>query len=278
MGCDDGFGERFFDMLTTLKLKTVLPRLRRHAYLLVGNMPVADAAVGACLKVLPRDTAGRPVCADLPALFRSLHAATLVPSEPIPGPDAACEEDAHLAETRDRFLALAPVQRRVLALVLVEGFSVAETAQILVMERRRVAEALLGGRHRMARPLRRLRAVIIEDDQLIGMDIAASLEEMGYGTCIQAADGREAVEAAAGGEPDLIIADVKLSNGDSGLDVVRRLRTGGRSSTPVVYVTAFPEIPLADPTISADAVLPKPFSTAALKQMVRRSTMKAPAA
>lgn len=263
-------------MLTTLDLRERLPRLRRHAYLLVGNQPAADTAVAACLKALPRDEAGRPTCTDTAALFRTFHTATLVPSEPVAGPDASCEADADMAETRDRLFALSPVERRVLVLVSIEGFSVSEVAQILVMDRGRVAQALLRARRLMVRPQRRLRAVIIEDDQLIGMDIAASLQEIGYGDCVQAANGMEAAEAAAGGEPDLIIADVKLSNGDSGVEVVRRL-SGGRWKAPVVFVTAFPEIPLADPAISADTVLPKPFSTAALKKMVRR-TMKAPAA
>lgn len=264
-----------YEMLTTLDLRERLPRLRRHAYLLTGNMHAADEAVMACLKALPKDERGRPQAADEKALFRTFHSAILVPTEPVPGPDAACEADAALAATRDRLFALPPADRRVLVLVIIEGFSVAEAAQILVMDGSRAAAALLKARHLMVQPSRRLRAVIIEDDQLIGLDIAASLLELGYDDCIHAADSREAAEAAAGGEPDLIIADVKLSNGDSGVDVARRL--SGRSNTPVVFVTAFPEIPLADPSISRDRVLPKPFSTTALKNMVRR-TVNAPAA
>lgn len=262
-------------MFTIQDLRARIPRLRRHAYLLTGNMHAADSAVESCLKSLRRDDNGRPTAADDLDLFRAFHLSLLVPTQPVPGPDAACERDSRLAEARDRLFALAPVERRIVTLVSVEGFSAAEAADILRMDARRLEALLIEGRRNLATPRRTLRAMIIEDDQLIGLDIAATLEEMGYGDCIHAANSIEAFEAAAGGEPDLIIADVKLSNGDSGVELARRLT--GRRNTPVVFVTAFPEIPLADPGVSKDRVLPKPFSTSAFKTMVRR-TMTMPAA
>ncbi|EKV32604.1 Two-component response regulator [Caenispirillum salinarum AK4] len=262
-------------MFTIQDLRARIPRLRRHAYLLTGNMHSADAAVEACLGALRRGDDGRPTAADDMDLFRSFHMGLLVPTRPVPGPDAACERDPKLADARDRLFGLAPMERRVVALVTVENFSPADAAKILRMDARRLEQLLIEGRRHLSTPRRALRAMIIEDDQLIGLDIAASLEEMGYGDCIHAANSIEAFEAAAGGEPDLIIADVKLSNGDSGVELARRLT--GRSNTPVVFVTAFPEIPLADPAVSKDRVLPKPFSTSAFKTMVRR-TMTMPAA
>lgn len=262
-------------MLTSVELRERLPRLRRHAYLLTGNRHSADEAVMACLAALPRDTAGKPCVADDKALFRTFHSAVLAPTEPVAGPDAACEADADLAETRDRLFALPPLERRVILLVSLEGFTMSEASAILCIERARAARALLSARSLMVQPQRRLRAMIIEDDQLIGMDIAESLQEMGYGDCVYAANGREALEAFGAGEPDLIIADVVLSDGPSGVEVARRLR--GRYKAPVVFVTAFPEMALADPSVTADRVLPKPFSPSALKSMVRR-TLEAPAA
>lgn len=257
-------------MLTIQDLRARIPRLRRHAYLLTGNLHAADAAVEACLLSLRRDQHGTPWVADEIELFRSLHMGMLVPTRPVPGPDAACELDGRLADVRDRLFTLSPAGRRVVALVVVERFTPAEAATVLRMDKGRL-ERLLGlGRRELAVPRRPLRAMIIEDDQLIGLDIAASLEEMGYGDCIHAANSVEALEAAAGGAPDLIIADVQLSNGDSGVELARRLT--GHSNTPVVFVTAFPEIPLSDPGVSKDRVLPKPFSTSAFKTMVRRTT------
>lgn len=262
-------------MLTTVDLRERLPRLRRHGYLLTGNRHAADEAVAACLAALPRDAAGKPFAADEVALFRTFHSAVLAPTEPIAGPDAACEADADLAETRDRLFALPPLERRVLLLVSLEGFTIADAAAVLCIQRGRAAGALMGARSRMVQPQRRLRAMIIEDDQIIGMDIAESLYEMGYDDCVYATSGSEAMEAFGGGEPDLIIADVVLSDGPCGIEVARNLR--GRSKAPVVFVTAFPEMALADPSVPADRVLQKPFSPHALKTMVRRS-LQVPAA
>ncbi len=262
-------------MITVVDLRERLPRLRRHAYLLTGNRHAADEAVTACLAALPRDENGAHFAADEVALFRCFHSAVLAPTDPIAGPDAACEADADLAETRDRLFALPPLERRVLLLVSLEGFSIADAASILCIQRSRAAAALLGARGRMVQPQRRLRAMIIEDDQIIGMDIAESLYEMGYDDCVYATNRREALEAFGGGEPDLIIADVVLSDGPCGIEVARNLR--GRSNAPVVFVTAFPEMALADPSVPADRVLQKPFSPHALKSMVRRS-LQVPAA
>lgn len=262
-------------MFTIQDLRARIPRLRRHAYLLTGNMHAADFAVEGCLKSLRRGEDGRLTAVDDVDLFRAFHLSLLVPTQPVPGPDAACERDARLSKLRDRLFALPPAERRVMTLVAVEGFSTVQAAEILRMDQRRLEVLLFQGRRNLAAPRRALRAMIIEDDQLIGLDIAATLEEMGYDDCIHAANSSEAFEAAAGGEPDLIIADVKLSNGDSGLELARRLT--GRSNTPVVFVTAFPEIPLADPAVPKDRVLSKPFSTSAFKTMVRR-TVARPAA
>lgn len=238
-------------------------------------MHAADAAVETCLKALRRDDKGRRVAADDLDLFRTFHMTLLVPTRPVPGPDAACEADPQLADARDRLFALPPAVRRAVVLVLVEGFSSDEAAAILRVNSRRLERLLMEGRRALVTLRHTLRAMIIEDDQLIGLDIAASLKEMGYGDCIHAANSTEAFEAAADGEPDLIIADVRLGNGDSGVELARRLT--GRRNTPVLYVTAFPEIPLAYPGVSSDRVLSKPFSTSAFKAMVRR-TMTIPVA
>lgn len=115
-------------MLTIQELRARIPRLRRHAYLLTGNMHAADAAVETCLKALRRDDKGRRVAADDLDLFRTFHMTLLVPTRPVPGPDAACEADPQLADARDRLFALPPAVRRAVVLVLVEGFSSDEAA------------------------------------------------------------------------------------------------------------------------------------------------------
>ena len=66
---------------------------------------------------------------------------------------------------------------------------------------------------------------------------------------------------------DLLITDVRMP-GLSGLDALRKLRAY-RYQGPVVVITAFPDIDVVAEAARLDAaLLPKPFSLAALSSLV----------
>jgi len=77
--------------------------------------------------------------------------------------------------------------------------------------------------------------LIADDDPDIRMLVRLRLERSGY-TVIAANDGLEALELAAGCDPDLAILDVSMP-GLSGVEVTRALRER-QATFPVILLTA----------------------------------------
>jgi DNA-binding response OmpR family regulator len=117
--------------------------------------------------------------------------------------------------------------------------------------------------------------LIADDDPDIRMLVRLRLERSGY-TVIAANDGLEALELAAGCDPDLAILDVSMP-GLSGVEVTRALRE--RNATfPVILLTAHARE--ADAAAGADAganaYVTKPFSPQELESRVRALTERQP--
>jgi CheY-like chemotaxis protein len=71
-----------------------------------------------------------------------------------------------------------------------------------------------------------IRILVVEDDTIVGMLIAETLEPLGHAVCAVEATETAAVTAAAHYRPDLIIADVRLGDGSGVLAMEQILRTG----------------------------------------------------
>jgi DNA-binding NarL/FixJ family response regulator len=68
-----------------------------------------------------------------------------------------------------------------------------------------------------------LRALIVEDEWLIAMDLAETLRQAGHEVVGLAVDAEEAIAIARECKPDLALMDLRLSNGTSGIDAAARL-------------------------------------------------------
>jgi two-component system, response regulator PdtaR len=75
--------------------------------------------------------------------------------------------------------------------------------------------------------MKALRVLVIEDDALIAMLLSELLAGMGHDVCATAATETEAVSAAAGHRPDLMIVDAGLGCG-SGVAAVEEILRAGR--------------------------------------------------
>ena len=60
------------------------------------------------------------------------------------------------------------------------------------------------------------RALIVEDEPLIAIDLEATLRTLGFDVCGRASNPREAVELATSRQPDFILMDVYLDEGRQG--------------------------------------------------------------
>ncbi len=109
----------------------------------------------------------------------------------------------------------------------------------------------------------RTAVLVIEDEPIIAFDIAGIVTEMGHRVIGTAATRSEAVAAAQVERPGLILADIQLDDGSSGIDAVREILNV--FDVPVIFVTAFPERLLTGEKIEPAFLVAKPFEPDVLK-------------
>lgn len=108
--------------------------------------------------------------------------------------------------------------------------------------------------------------LIIEDEAIMAMDLAALLKREGATSVAFAASQKEAVRKALERKPDLITSDVTLIEG-TGPEAVSIIRTA-IGPVPVIYISATPEA--CHPVEAGCVVFDKPFDRVAIAQAFRR--------
>jgi DNA-binding NtrC family response regulator len=81
------------------------------------------------------------------------------------------------------------------------------------------------------------RIVVVEDESIVAIDIAARLERLGYEVAGTARDAATAMSLCDEHRPDLVLMDVRLEGDDDGIEVAERLRAA--FDIPVVFLTAY---------------------------------------
>lgn len=238
-----------------------LPYLRRYARALSGSQQRGDAYVRACLEVLVEEPGHLSADGDTRLeLFKLFHKVwRIVESSGIP---TNRDDSALDARLRRNVASLEPRERQVLLLTALEDFSIDEAAEILELP---VAEAIDRARSAQQELQARTgaRILIIEDDAVVAEDIGRIVDDMGHAVVGVASRERKAVELAQTHAPELVLADIQLRDGGSGLRAVEQIV--GNSHTPVIFVTAYPERMLAQSAVEPTLVISKPFDPDSLK-------------
>jgi len=109
--------------------------------------------------------------------------------------------------------------------------------------------------------------LIVEDEESISEPLASALEREGYATEI-APTAEAALEAVRTTEPDLVLLDVMLPDGD-GREILRDIRS--RGATPVIMLSARGEETdmVVGLELGADDYVSKPFRAAELIARIR---------
>ncbi len=105
------------------------------------------------------------------------------------------------------------------------------------------------------------RIIIVEDENVVAMDLRASLTALGYQVTGVAATGREALALAAdlATRPELVLMDIHLRGVMDGVEAAQRLQDD--HGLPVVYLTAFADAATRSRALQSDpfGYLIKPF-------------------
>jgi CheY-like chemotaxis protein/DNA-directed RNA polymerase specialized sigma24 family protein len=243
-----------------------LPLLRRYSRALTGAQDSGDAFVAATLEAIvakpeefPREIDPRT------GLYKTFHkiweSANIEVDDGDDGP--AGEKKA-----RERLRALSPLSRQALLLTTLENFTVPETAEILSRTSDTV-NALLEDAIDELDEQTRARILIIEDEAVIAMDLSDLVTNAGHEVCATATTAKQAVAAAKRERPDLVLADIQLADGSSGIDAVREILSS--FEVPVIFITAFPDRLLTGERPEPTFLITKPYSP----DMVRAAVSQA---
>jgi PAS domain S-box-containing protein len=109
------------------------------------------------------------------------------------------------------------------------------------------------------------RILVVEDERIVAMDLAATLQELGYDVVGMATRGEDAVQRAHELQPELILMDVRLAGNLDGIqaaEIIHRSR-----DVPVVYLTAHSdnETLRRAAATAASGYLVKPFKSPELR-------------
>src|SRR5437660_6723003 len=118
-------------------------------------------------------------------------------------------------------------------------------------------------------PARPAKVLVVDDEPQIRTLLRATLTRAGYAV-VEAASGREALNAKGIDKPDLILLDLGLPDRD-GLELVAALRGEPRSALIVVSARDQTEQKVAALDLGADDYVTKPFDTEELLARVRAS-------
>ena len=224
-----------------------LPFLRRYARALTGSQSLGDAAVREVLEALleaPEELqSDKPVRAELFRIFHRLWNPDMVGTLSSKG--------------RSGVIAQCPVaMRQSLLLTAVEGFSEEETATILDIEAEQVGVLVDSARAAIEDALT-AEVLIIEDESIIAMHIKQIVEALGHTVVGIVRTHAEAVAAAREKRPELVLADISLADGSSGIDAVKDILA--EQDVPVIFITAFPERLLTGSRPEPTYLITKPF-------------------
>lgn len=220
-----------------------LPLLRRYARALTGSQSLGDAAVRETLEALliaPTEfDLSKPARPELYRVFHKLWGG-------LSGLDA----------DRGPVARLAVHARQSLLLTAVEGFSISETAEILDSTTDDVAAEIAAARLAISDDLQ-ANVIIIEDESIIALHIKMIVEALNHSVVGIARTRTEAVELAARVQPELVLADISLADGSSGIDAVKDILSV--MDVPVIFITAFPERLLTGERPEPTYLITKPF-------------------
>lgn len=251
-------------MLTAQAVKDHLPILRRYARALTGSQESGDSYVAAALEALTEDPSAIDQQTSVRVgMFRvfskiwnslEVNATGKEPINPRPA-------DRHLGQ-------IGAMPRQAFLLVSLEGFSEEDAAKILDVSANKVRDLIDECGRELASQIA-TNILIIEDEALIAMDLQSLVENLGHEVKGIARTRSEAVALAKNKDLGLILADIQLADGSSGLDAVNDLLN--TFEVPVIFITAYPERFLTGLRPEPAFLITKPYQPAMVSAVISQA-------
>jgi CheY-like chemotaxis protein len=250
-------------MSISAKIAPHLPYLRRFGRALTGSQESGDAYVVAVLESFVADPKTFSIAVEPRiALYQSFIKLwnsvdlNLVASQGVKNSSARTLES------------ITPLPRQAFLLTSMEGFTSAQAAQILDAPVDRLTTLLDQAGREIAEQVA-TDVLIIEDEPLIAMDLESLVQDLGHRVTAIARTRNEAVAAVRAARPGLVLADIQLADGSSGLDAINEILLG--FDVPVIFITAYPERLLTGERPEPTFLITKPFETNTVRAIISQA-------
>jgi DNA-directed RNA polymerase specialized sigma24 family protein len=253
-------------MSLSTRIAPHLPYLRRFARAVTGSQTSGDAYVAAALEALIADLSIFPESSSdrisLYKLFSTMFSSSAVK---VPEPVSSFPWESRAAAN---LATLTPRARQAFLLVAVEGFTHDDAAEILSVDGPAFTQLLDEASQEISRQVA-TEILIIEDEPLIAMDIEQMVEGLGHRVVGIARTHKEAVALYHKTQPRMILADIQLADGSSGIDAVNDILH--THPIPVIFITAFPERLLTGERPEPTFLVTKPFNPEMVKALISQA-------
>ncbi len=243
----------------------LLPYLRRYARALTGTQATGDRYAAATLEALLTDRSvfAANISARV-ALFKAFHAIWSSTGSHFDG-----DSDGLAARAQKHLSRLTTNSREALLLRTIEGFTYTEIGQIMDITADEAVALYDRAISEMSGSIAGS-ALVIEDEAIIALDLQAIVSDMGHRITGVAPTHKTAVALFHQDRPDLILSDIQLADGSSGIDAVNEiLKTAG--DVPVIFITAFPERLLTGDRPEPAFVITKPYTEEQVRSAVSQA-------
>jgi CheY-like chemotaxis protein len=249
-----------------------LPMLRRFARAATGSQERGDAAVERALaRVLsaPETLQGHDGQGQNKDLRSGLYKALVAELGTIDATGAAgpMMSPAEAAASR-HLMHVSPRHRIAFLLKTLEGFSPSEIAIILECPLEQAERLVAAGSVEIADHLQ-TDVLIIEDEPFIALDLEELVTSLGHHVTGIARTHQEAIKLISRKAPGIVLSDIKLADGSSGLAAVNEILT--RHNVPVIFITAYPERFLKGEKPEPAYLVTKPFLPETIRALISQA-------
>jgi len=248
-----------------------LPYLRRYARALTGSQHTGDAFVRATLEAALSDAAlQQSLAGGRVPLYRAFNKVWSSAFLDVPRDEPGAGDaggDLEVA-AQQRLAAITPLNRQALLLTTLEDFSVEEAALIMDLEPGQVESLIQEAIEEIDREST-TNVLIIEDEPLISMQLEDLVRSLGHDICGTAATRTQAQQVVAEHRPGLVLADIQLADGSSGLDAVDDILA--IEDVPVIFITAYPERLLTGNRPEPTYLITKPFQESTVRAAISQA-------
>jgi len=240
-----------------------LPHLRRFARAVSGGQEAGDSLVVATLETLIDDDS--LFQRDIPPKV-ALYNIFIDVLRSDAGEGHWQPSSPNVAEKR--LGAMTPRTRQAFLLNAMEGFKTDEIGLILSCSADEVAALIVKAEREIAAEVA-TSVLIIEDEPVIALDIETLVTELGHRVSGVARTHREAIELMKATKSGLVLADIQLADGSSGLDAVNEILRS--VDLPVIFITAYPERLLTGERPEPAFLITKPFHPDEVKAVISQA-------